>query len=200
MDITHDYAIQVEWTGNRGTGTSSYRDYGREHVVTAAGKHAIEGSSDPAFRGNAERWNPEEMLLAALSQCHMLSYLHAATRNGVVVLAYTDAATGAMLQTADGGGHFTSATLRPRVTISDASQIDLAQSLHAQAAAQCFIASSVNFPVGHEPQTVSVEPQPEPQTDEEQTDEPRTDEPRTGERHSEELQADDSQAVSEGRL
>ncbi|MFT2817875.1 OsmC family protein [Leifsonia sp. A12D58] len=157
MDITHDYAVQIEWTGNRGTGTSSYRAYGREHLVTADGKHVIEGSSDPTFHGNAERWNPEELLLAALSQCHMLSYLHAATRNGVTVLAYTDAATGTMQQTADGGGHFTSATLRPRVTISDPTQIDLAQSLHAQAAAQCFIASSVNFPVGHEPQTTAAE-------------------------------------------
>ncbi len=153
MIVVHQYAVQIAWTGNRGTGTSSYRAYGREHTISVAGKNSIDGSADPTFHGTADRWNPEELLLTALSQCHMLSYLHAATRHGVTVVAYTDDAVGTMEQTTDGGGHFTSATLRPRVTISDATQVELAGSLHAEAARQCFVAASVNFPVGHEPVT-----------------------------------------------
>jgi organic hydroperoxide reductase OsmC/OhrA len=146
----HQYAIDLEWQGDRGSGTSDYKSYGREHVVRAAGKHEIAGSADRVFRGDNDRWNPEEMLLGALSQCHLLSYLHVAAMNGIVVTSYTDAATGVMEQTNDGGGHFTSVTLRPVVTIAGG-DVELALGLHAEAARQCFIASSVNFPVGHEP-------------------------------------------------
>lgn len=157
MNHEHHFAIALEWTGNRGTGTSGYKAYGRDHVVRAEGKHEINGSSDRVFHGDADRWNPEEMLIAALSQCHLLSYLHVAASNGVVVTGYTDAATGIMEQTADGGGHFTSVTLRPVVTIS-AGDLDLARSLHHDASLKCFIANSMNFPVRHEPQ-VTLRPQ-----------------------------------------
>lgn len=109
----------------------------------------------PTFHGNAERWNPEELLLAALSQCHMLAYLHVAVRNGVTVVAYSDSAVGLLRQLPAGGGSFASATLRPQVTITDPNQIDFAQSLHAEAARECFIAASMNFPVGHEPVTTA---------------------------------------------
>lgn len=153
MHLEHHFALELEWTGNRGTGTSDYKSYGREHIVSAEGKHPIEGSSDRVFRGNAERWNPEEMLIAALSQCHLLSYLHVAASHGVVVTAYTDAATGTMEQTGNGGGHFTSVTLRPLVTIAGGDSA-LALSLHEEASEKCFIAASVNFPVLHEPQIV----------------------------------------------
>jgi organic hydroperoxide reductase OsmC/OhrA len=154
----HNYAVRVDWTGNQGTGTSSYRAYGRQHTITpvgqgAEGKSIIKGSSDPTFHGNAERWNPEELLLAALSQCHLLSYLHVAVRHGITVVAYTDSAVGLMRQRSGGGGSFVSVTLRPHVTITDPSQVAFAQSLHAEAARECFIAASVNFPVGHEPVT-----------------------------------------------
>jgi organic hydroperoxide reductase OsmC/OhrA len=154
MGLEHHYSVNVSWTGNRGTGTSGYRDYGRDHTVHGEGKEAISGSADPAFRGDRGRWNPEELLLASLSQCHMLSYLHAATTAGVTVVAYEDDAVGTMQQTADGGGHFTSVTLRPRVTLADAAQRALAEELHHEAARMCFIASSVNFPVAHEPSTL----------------------------------------------
>ncbi|MFC0682510.1 OsmC family protein [Lysobacter korlensis] len=151
MRHEHNYAITVEWLGNRGTGTSGYRDYGREHVVRAAGKHELEGSSDRVFHGDPRRWNPEELMLAALSQCHLLSYLHVAASAGVIVTGYTDAAVGTMVQTANGGGHFTSVTLRPRVTIASGDP-GLARTLHSEANAKCFIAASVNFPVHHEPE------------------------------------------------
>ena len=151
MNVDHHYALTVEWTGNRGTGTSGYRDYGRDHILRAEGNPPIEGSSDRAFFGDPERWNPEELLVAALAQCHMLSYLHVAQRNGIIVTAYRDSATGEMASTSDGGGHFTSVTLRPEVTISDPALLGQARDLHEEAARLCFIASSVNFPVEHEP-------------------------------------------------
>lgn len=157
MKLEHHYGIDLVWTGNRGVGTTDYKSYGRDHVVSAEGKHVIEGSSDRPFRGDVDRWNPEEMLLAALSQCHLLSYLHVAAAGGVIVTAYTDAAIGTMEQTANGGGHFTSATLRPVVTVASADMVDRAMALHPDAAGKCFIAASVNFPVGHEPTILVAE-------------------------------------------
>jgi organic hydroperoxide reductase OsmC/OhrA len=150
----HHYETTLEWQGNRGTGTSGYRDYDRTHQVGAAGKPVIAASADPVFRGEADRWNPEELLVASLSQCHMLTYLHLAAVNGVVVVAYVDAAGGTMAETDDGGGHFTEVTLRPVVTVADASMAALAQELHHLAHERCFVASSVSFPVGCEPAVV----------------------------------------------
>ena len=154
MNVDHSYAIELEWTGDRGTGTSGYKAYGRDHVVRTAGKHEIAGSSDRTFHGDADRWNPEEQLVAALSQCHLLSYLHVATQAGVVVEAYTDAATGTLRTNADGSGAIIEVVLRPVVTIS-AGDPRVAQQLHAEANRLCFIANSVNFPVRHEP-TIQV--------------------------------------------
>jgi organic hydroperoxide reductase OsmC/OhrA len=156
MDVDHHYALELEWTGNRGTGTSGYRDYGRDHLVRAEGNPPIEGSSDRAFFGDPERWNPEELLVAALAQCHMLSFLHVAQRHGIVVTAYKDSPTGTMTATSDGAGHFASVTLRPAVTVSDQAQVELAQSLHGEASRLCFIAASVNFPVEHDPTTIAA--------------------------------------------
>ncbi|MEU4093389.1 OsmC family protein [Streptomyces sp. NPDC026673] len=148
----HTYATEVTWTGNRGPGTSTYRGYGRDHEITAPGLPVppISGSSDPAFRGDSARWNPEQLLLAALSQCHMLSYLHVCTVAGVVVTSYTDRAEGTLQETADGGGHFTDALLRPRVEVASAAMVEAAAALHAEANRLCFIANSVDFPVRHE--------------------------------------------------
>ncbi len=157
---THRYEVTTTWTGNRGTGTSGYRDYGRDHEVAAEGRPVLAGSSDPVFRGDKTRWNPELELLAALSQCHMLSYLHVCVTAGVVVTAYEDSPSATMAETDDGGGHFTEVTLRPRVTVADASMAARARELHQEASAKCFIASSVNFPVRHEPSvTVAGEAQ-----------------------------------------
>ena len=153
MQLEHSYAVTVEWTGNRGTGTSDYRAYGRDHTITSGANGSIDGSSDTVFHGDAGRWNPEQMLLAALSQCHLLSYLHVAASHGVVVVGYRDDAVGTMEQTRDGGGRFTSVTLRPVVTI-DGDNADLALHLHAEASTKCFIAASVNFPVEHQPSTL----------------------------------------------
>jgi organic hydroperoxide reductase OsmC/OhrA len=147
----HHYEVTVSWTGNRGTGTSGYRDYGRDHEVSAEGRPLILGSSDPAFRGDPARWNPELALLTALSECHMLSYLHVCATAGVVVTGYVDASEGTMAEDDNGGGRFTEVTLRPQVTVATADMIDSAIALHEEASAKCFIAASVNFPVHHEP-------------------------------------------------
>ena len=151
----HRYELSVRWTGSRSTGTTGYRDYDRTHEVSAAGKPAIAGSSDPAFRGEADRWNPEELLVASLSQCHLLWYLHLATTAGIVVLEYHDDPIGTMAENPDGSGQFSDVLLRPRVRVSEPAMIEGAQALHEQVDAFCFIARSVNFPVRHQPVTVS---------------------------------------------
>ena len=148
----HEYTTHIRWTGNQGTGTSEYRAYSRNHEITAPKKSApIAGSSDPHFRGEAARYNPEDLLVASLSACHMLSYLHLCAINGVVVTAYEDEATGAMRENKDGSGEFTEVMLRPRVTVTAASDRTKALQLHEEAGKLCFIARSVNFPVRHEP-------------------------------------------------
>lgn len=147
----HRYVVTVVWTGNQGEGTSGYHSYARDHEVTADSRPPLIGSSDRAFRGNAQRWDPERLLVAALSQCHLLSYLHVCAEAGVVVVDYVDQAEGEMQQTPDGGGHFTEVTLRPRVTVSEESMTAAARELHGRAHELCFIANSVNFPVLHEP-------------------------------------------------
>ena len=157
MNHEHGYAVSLRWTGNRGEGTSTYRSYGRDHRISADGKrHDIDGSSDRTFRGDADRWNPEELVIAALAQCHMLSYLHVAAVNGIVVVDYRDAATGTLQQEGD-GGHLSGATLTPVVTIAahhDEADARRATELHHRASELCFIANSVNFAVRHEPTTL----------------------------------------------
>jgi organic hydroperoxide reductase OsmC/OhrA len=151
MNAEHSFTVSVEWQGNRGTGTSGYKDFSRAVELRAEGKHAILASAAATFHGDADRWNPEEELVAALAQCHLLSYLFAATGVGVVVESYTDAATGTLHTNADGSGAIVEVVLRPIVTIS-AGDPATALALHAEANRLCFIANSVNFPVRHEPQ------------------------------------------------
>jgi organic hydroperoxide reductase OsmC/OhrA len=151
MAHDHHYSLTTQWTGNTGKGTSSYTAYSRNHTIQAPGKPTLHGSSDPAFRGDRDRYNPEELLLAALSSCHMLWYLHFCSEAGVIVTAYSDEAVAVMTEDSRGNGKFTGATLRPHVTVAEASMTEKAQSLHKKAREYCFIANSVNFPVAHEP-------------------------------------------------
>ena len=153
MPKQHRYNVTVEWTGNRGEGTASYRSYDRDHVVTAEHTPSIAGSSDPAFRGNPSRWNPEQLLVASAAQCHLLSYLHHAAINGVVVTDYVDHPTAVMTEDGAGGGRFTEIVLHPLVTVAEASMVETAERLHHDANRSCFIASSLNLPVTHEART-----------------------------------------------
>ncbi|MBV8066797.1 MAG: OsmC family protein [Candidatus Eremiobacteraeota bacterium] len=143
---THRYATRVQWTAANEDGTTSYGAYSRNHAIGAAGKPAILASSDPAFRGDGSRYNPEELLVASLSSCHMLWYLHLCSVNGITVVDYRDDASGAMEENG-GGGQFVEVELRPVVKILQASQRVAALALHNAAHRSCFIARSVNFPV-----------------------------------------------------
>lgn len=153
----HSYEVKVRWTGNLGQGTANFRGYKRDHEISAAGKLPVSGSSDPNFRGDQTRYNPEELLVASLSACHMLWYLHLSSDAGIVVTDYQDEATGSMTETADGGGHFTKVTLRPAIKLAAGANAELARQLHDKAHHLCFIANSVNFPVLCEP-AIEVEP------------------------------------------
>jgi organic hydroperoxide reductase OsmC/OhrA len=150
-DKQHSYPIRMTWTGNTGQGTRTYAGYQRAHEYSVAGKPVIPGSSDPNFRGDATRYNPEELLVMSLSSCHMLWYLHLCADAKIVVLSYDDNATGTMVETEATGGHFTEVTLRPRVTIEAGSDVALATSLHERAHHLCYVANSVKFPVRCEP-------------------------------------------------
>jgi organic hydroperoxide reductase OsmC/OhrA len=146
----HRYHVTVEWSGNRGPGTSSYEAYGREHLITAGAKAPIAGSSDPAFMGNAERWSPEDLLVASASACHKLWYLHLCADAGIAVVGYVDRAEGTMADE-PGNGRFTQIVLRPRVVIQAGGDLARAERLHHTAHERCYIANSVNFPIRCEP-------------------------------------------------
>ncbi|MEI2279252.1 OsmC family protein [Paenarthrobacter ilicis] len=151
----HHYALTVRWTGNLGAGTSGYKAYSRDHDIEIDGLLALKGSADPTFHGDRTRYNPEQLLLAALSQCHMLSFLHVAVKRGVVVTAYEDHAEGLMKLNKDGSGQFEGVTLKPHVTVADPQHLGLMEELHHEANQVCFIARSVNFPVAHQPSTTA---------------------------------------------
>jgi organic hydroperoxide reductase OsmC/OhrA len=153
MKGQHHYNLTLKWTGNTGEGTSHYRSYERSHAITIDNKAEILGSSDPAFRGDKTKHNPEEFMVASLSACHMLWYLHLCSEAGVIVTHYVDHATGSIVETSNGGGHFTEVTLNPEVTVTNDSMLEKANQLHKRANELCFSANSVNFPVHHKPQS-----------------------------------------------
>lgn len=157
MAREHVYNITVRWTGNRGTGTSAYSAYSRDHVIEGIDKQPLEGSSDPAFRGDSSRYSPEDLLVAAVSACHMLWYLHLCVDAGLTVVSYSDQAVGTMEVGPGGVGRFTQVTLRPEIMMEAGAVIERAKSLHEAASKKCFIANSVNFPVVLEP-VIKVEP------------------------------------------
>lgn len=150
MNNEHTYKATILWTGNKGTGTSDYTSYGREFTLQIANKPDLFCSADVPFRGDKTKHNPEDFFLASLSSCHMLWYFHLCANAGIQVIEYQDEPTGKMIQDPN-GGRFTSVILRPKVVITDASQIDLANSIHHEANKYCFIANSCNFPVTHQP-------------------------------------------------
>jgi organic hydroperoxide reductase OsmC/OhrA len=146
----HYYKSNLEWTGNSGSGTLDYKSYERSYVVKIEGKSILEGSSDPAFRGDKSKYNPEELFLASISSCHMLWYLHLCSANNIVVLEYEDAAEGIMTEDKNGSGKFERVTLHPKVVVEKESMMEQARSLHKQANEMCFIANSCNFEIEHE--------------------------------------------------
>lgn len=143
----HSYEVQLVWTGNDGAGTKTYKGYRRDHTILCEGKPEILGSSDPNFRGDRTRYSPEELLVASLSSCHMLWYLHLCSVNHLTVVNYRDTALGVMRENADGSGEFVRVTLKPTVTVTAGDDRAKALALHHEAHRLCFIARSMNFEV-----------------------------------------------------
>jgi organic hydroperoxide reductase OsmC/OhrA len=146
----HHYHTQLRWTGNTGKGTETYRGYERAHVISAEGKQEIEGSSDPSFRGDKTKYNPEELFLSSISSCHMLWFLHFCSEAAVIVLEYSDSASGLMVESDDGNGKFAEVILRPIVKVKESWMIEKTKPLHDKAHHFCFIANSCNFPILHD--------------------------------------------------
>lgn len=146
------YKSKIEWTGNKGSGTDHYKNYERSHNIIVENKALIEASSDPSFRGDPTKHNPEELLVSSLSSCHMLWYLHFCSVHKIIVEEYTDQAEGIMIEEPNGNGYFKEVTLNPVVTVKNKEMTEKAMELHKKAREYCFIANSVNFPVKHNPQ------------------------------------------------
>ena len=154
MPKLHEFPARIIWTGNRGQGTSSYTAYDRTWDMAAKGKAVLACSNDPALGGDSEKYNPEDLLITALSSCHMLWYLHLCSQAGVTVMAYEDNPLGIGENDPSGAGRFVEAVLRPRITITSDSDPEKAVSLHDEIHRYCFIARSISFPVRYEPEIV----------------------------------------------
>ena len=156
MSRNHQYQLSVKWTGNKGTGTLDYKGYERSYIINSENKPEIKGSSDPAFLGDKTKYNPEELLIASISSCHMLWYLHLCADEQIVVIDYVDNARGTMALNPDGSGFFKEVALSPIVTVKEKSMISKAEELHKKANEMCFIANSLNFPVYHRVECSSI--------------------------------------------
>lgn len=154
--MEHKYLTTIEWTGNNGSGTSGYTDYERSHTIQVAGKANIEASSDPHFRGDDKKYNPEDLFLASIASCHMLWYLHLCADHGIIVETYLDRANGLMETGTDGSGQFSKIVLMPLITVQSESMIDMAVKLHHKAHEMCFLANSVNFEIAVQPQVKHI--------------------------------------------
>lgn len=123
MGHENNYQLTAVWTGNKGAGTKNVRTYDRSHTVTIQGKPELFLTTDnPAF-GDRSKLNPEDLLVSAISSCHMLSYLYVCAMEGIVVTAYTDPATGIMIENESGGGSFKEVSLNPICFLGDKSMV-----------------------------------------------------------------------------
>ncbi len=157
MKRQHNYSATIKWTGNKGKGTSNYKEFERSHTISINNKPNILCSSDPAFLGDKTKYNPEELLLASLSSCHMLWYLHLCSESNIIVTKYIDNPTGIMIEKQNGSGYFSEVNLNPTIIVTENSMIEKAIELHKKANELCFIANSVNFKVFHNPSCLTEE-------------------------------------------
>jgi len=147
MDIKHHYEVNVKWEGNNAEGTKNIRTYTRNHIAKIGNKPELHLTTDNKAVGDANKLNPEDLLVTAIASCHMLSYLYVCSLDGIVVLDYTDKANGLMTEKEKGGGSFDVVELNPVVIVADESMIEKAIELHHKAHEICYIANSVNFEV-----------------------------------------------------
>lgn len=156
MSKVHAYPARVVWTGNRGEGTAHYEGYDRTWDLAVEGKAVVSCSNDPLLGGDPAKYNPEDMLIAAVASCHMLWYLHLAAKAGITVIAYEDTAVGEGVMHPNASGNFTAAILHPKITVTAGADLEKARSLHGDVHKYCFIARSVNFPITIEPEIVEA--------------------------------------------
>ena len=151
MAKLHDFVSSIIWTGNRGEGTRAYKGYDRTWDIALPCKDIIHCSNDPLLGGDPAKMNPEDLLISALSACHMLWYLHLASNAGIVVTDYRDDPIGHGETLPNGAGRFLAAVLRPKISVQEGADLGFATALHHKVHDFCFIARSVNFPVSYEP-------------------------------------------------
>jgi len=152
MTSHSEFNSRIQWTGNTGTGTSSYQGYLRTWDIAVPGKPIVHCSNDPHLGGDPSLMNPEDLLLSAVSACHMLWYLHFASENNVVVESYIDKPKGLGETERSGRGRFLSIELSPSITLANDADLQLAESLHERVHDYCFIARSLSCPVYCRPQ------------------------------------------------
>lgn len=143
----HSYTSRVIWTGNSGQGTAHYHAYARTWDVAVPGKAPIHCSNDPLLGGDPGKMNPEDLLLSALSACHMLWYLHYASEVGITVVSYEDTPIGVGEVGKGGAGRFVSAELNPVIVVKPGADLAKAEAIHHRIHEVCFVARSVNFPI-----------------------------------------------------
>ncbi len=151
IKAVHEFNTQIEWTGNTGLGTETYESYERDYTLSSEGKEQILCSSAAGFRGDTNKYNPEDLFIASLSSCHMLWYLHLCADNGIKVLSYIDATEAKLAVFLNGKGFFQSITLSPKVVVENPEHIQKAIALHQKANKMCFLANSLHFPIKHNP-------------------------------------------------
>jgi len=142
-----EHRIKLQW--RRTTSDFQYKTYNRAHTVTFKNGQALSMSSAVAYRGDAELVDPEEMFVASLSSCHMLTFLALAANRGFIVEQYIDDAVGVLAKNAAGKLAITQVTLHPRITFAKGTAPNDSQlhELHDKAHHECFIANSVVTPV-----------------------------------------------------
>jgi organic hydroperoxide reductase OsmC/OhrA len=133
------YASEVQWKA------------GRTGVASSSGKPALAVSSPPEFKGEAGNWTPEDMFVASINVCTMLSFLAYAQHKGLNLIGYESDAEGT-LESLDGKYRFTEVTLRPHVTLKSQEDIEPARKIMEDAHANCFISNSTSAAVKVFPQ------------------------------------------------
>lgn len=148
MASNHIFKATLNWKPKEGENTQNPRNYTRDHEVKITDKKLLQLSAAKSFRGDTNLLNPEDLLLSAITSCHMMSYLYVCSQNQVEILSYSDNSEG-ILEVVGDGGSFERVDLNPVVTIKNPKDIELAKELHTKANELCFIANSCNFPIHH---------------------------------------------------
>lgn len=150
----HSFKAHLSWQKHPQAGDINLRRQLKNHTVQIEGKETLHLSAAKAFKGDSNLLNPEDLLLSSLMSCHMLSYLYVCGQHQIEVVNYEDSAEAFLEVYEDGSGKIVKVILNPIVGLKDASQAEIAMSLHGEARKLCFIANSCNFEMVHQPKVV----------------------------------------------